>query len=69
MRRRPNQEMPNQILDSQASSKYVENINNKIEREHVYAEDYDWFYEKFKKLQETLNTKFGDCACYIKHCP
>ncbi len=42
VRRRPNQEMPNQILDSQASSKYCDRIINQIEHKNVFADDENW---------------------------
>jgi hypothetical protein len=49
VRIRPNQEMPNQILDNHASSKYCEKINDQIEHKNSLADDdqwlgYSWFY-------------------------
>ncbi len=44
MRIRPNQEMPNQIFDSQTSSKYCERINNQTENININKKyEANWF--------------------------
>ena len=42
MRIRPNQEIPNQILDTQASSKYCDKLINQIEHKNIFADDANW---------------------------
>ena len=55
VRIRSNQEKPNQ--DIQVSSKYVDNINNQIEQEHINAVDDDWLGNSWYEFNEVI---FGE---------
>ena len=48
VRIRLNQEMPNQILDIQSSSKYCDKINNQIEHKNIFADDGNWLGNAWK---------------------
>ena len=58
MRIRANQEMPNQILDSQASSKFFDNINNQIEYKNFNSGDVNWLGYSWVDYSKVI---YGKC--------
>ena len=60
MRRRPNQAIPNQILNNQVSSKYCDSVNTQIESKHIDNDfgwlGYAWLY-------------YNDVICVNKYLP
>ena len=58
VRIRSNQEKPNQ--DIQVSSKYVDNINNQIEQEHINAVDDDWLGKLWYEYNEVIFGEYKD---------
>ncbi len=58
MRSRPNQEMANQILDSQASSKYCDKMNKKIEGKIIFANDFNWMGNSWEDYNKVI---YGKC--------
>ncbi len=47
--------MPNQILDSQASSKYCDKVDNQIELKNIIADDYNWLGLSYVDYNEVIN--------------
>ena len=60
MRKRPNQEIPNQTLKSQTSSKYCDNINNLIELKHIIVNDVAWLGYSWSYYNKVIHKK-----CYL----
>ena len=58
MRIRPNQEMPNQILDSQASSKYCDKLINQIEHKNIFANDNCWLGNSWIHYNHVIYGKY-----------
>ncbi len=50
--------MPNQILDSQASSKYADNINNQIGQKNINSVDDDWLGNSWDEYNEVIFGEF-----------
>ena len=58
MRIRPNQEIPNQILDSQPPSKYCDKIKNQILHKYIYADDNKWLGFSWINYNKVIFGKF-----------
>ena len=50
--------MPNQILDSQPSSKYFDKVDNQIEHKNILADDYNWLGLSWVYYNKVIYGKF-----------
>jgi hypothetical protein len=57
VRIRPNQEMPNQILDNKTSSKYCDKVENQIEHKNILADDGNWLGNSFLYYNKVIHKK------------
>jgi hypothetical protein len=58
VRIRPNQEIPNQILDSQPSSKYCDRIINQIDHKNIFQDDNCWLGNSWVYYNKVI---YGKC--------
>ncbi len=50
--------MPNQIFDSQASTKYCDKINNQFEHKNMFADDFNWLGRSWFYYNKVI---YGKC--------